>query len=1518
MAILHIGNTISGTASDRAGMTDPTANELGLLFVETDTDKIYQWDGDSWEITTASDATASAKGVASFDSDDFSVSSGAVSLASGLSLAGTTTISNLNVTGTTTTANSTNTTIGDKLIELANGTTGTPSGDAGIVIERGSSANAIMAWDEDEDRFIFGTTSATGASSGDLTITLGTVNANIVGSVTGNASTATTSTNITAANNTTTADQFVAFLDNSSTAAQQVLYNTGITFNPGTNNLATTTFTGALTGTADVATAVTLYGSGNVTYYPTFVDATSGNENMRVDSDWTYNASTNKMTVGNIAVSTTIGHTNDVDLLTLTSGNLAIAGTTTTTGAITVAQTAAPHYDFSGNWTVANHSNPYIANVSGVGMTLGTYKFNIITNAGNSTGVDFAIDENGKVGIGTASPAVPLHVHGGSNSGSMYISTDSAPAGTNYAGLWLATDLDGSDDWAGLIFDRGNDNLLRLVNAGDSNSTLGIIIDATGQVGIGTSTPQTLLDVAGASIPTIAITNTDTSVTDGQIGGTLRYFWSDSSTSSTGLGAEIRSIAEQTYSGNQRNTRLEFRTTLNTTTTTQMVIDKDGNIGIGTTSPDALLELETATTSGTILRLKSTATDSYPTIRFINDQREWRIYGADGSQGDRFVIHDASTAARFVIDAHAKGRIGMGTVTPFQNVAGGTIDLDVSGLHIKDASAHGQIVLEGNPPSLHVMDLGGGSNDKWMMYRIDGGRGWFQSLNDDGSTRSADILSMDLGTGNVGIGVSDPDADLEVAGQVKITGGSPGADKVLTSDANGLATWAAAAGGGGSATLTVANGQTVTQGKGVAVNPSGEAIPYNWGSHRKPTVQYAELNPAIQGIDGADSNWSENSDQTHQICMYDGNINKYIMFFKYKSGRAVRSVLSGSQWQDTGTYPNVSSADGDKPINTLLGSGNEIDKQYTWITCVGTMNNSTGAITWSGYQKVPILDQPDTAYTTHNRAAGAHVDLGNGIWYNQNGTATGNYALGTWLICYTLQPAGSGTNTGANQKRRLVITAKYNNSTGKLDFSSTSDLDGTGTNPNQYLTDFFAGFVGDQHILLTKQPTSTSTAVQFYVQELNSASATWSGPQAALASSTGSTVTPMNTGRYGGWGVWNPSNDKIMIYIYSPQDNYAYGKQYTRSSLTLSTTNDTTLYNTGIAYSYPSGHQVVKHNSGTGAGDGCFYMQAGWYGGYGQFNFHQMKNGSGSDTYDKPSYNYTVGGFGSSSNIHYSNTGGWSYVNGQPMDIYTTDNSGDGALGMGQMFRYGGSRALQLSAGAKFYTVQYGGASDASLGYLVRSYTLRYDGWGGEGTTIQAQFGPSQNSQTGYGDEVHTLPATAHYKFEIGYGQYSSTFSHWNPDYQGFVNFIEYYTPAVYKDNDNGTYTANSAKAYFANQLNVETIKAGNANLETTINWGGDPGPFVGLAKTTVTGNGSNTVDINIVGSVDENQSGLLPGTTYYMNHEGTAIPGVPFDSIVDINIGTAISATKLIVANANNTSGMTTSSSTSDLLLDD
>ena len=105
---------------------------------------------------------------------------------------GTFTISgNLQVDGTTTTVNSTNTTIADKLLELGNGTTGAPSGDIGIILERGDQNNAFIGWDESEDKFTLSTTAATGSSTGDLTFTRGTILANLEGTVTGNASSAT-------------------------------------------------------------------------------------------------------------------------------------------------------------------------------------------------------------------------------------------------------------------------------------------------------------------------------------------------------------------------------------------------------------------------------------------------------------------------------------------------------------------------------------------------------------------------------------------------------------------------------------------------------------------------------------------------------------------------------------------------------------------------------------------------------------------------------------------------------------------------------------------------------------------------------------------------------------------------------------------------------------------------------------------------------------------------------------------------------------------------------------------------------------------------------------------------------------------------------------------------------------------------------------------------------------------------------------------------------------------------------
>ena len=71
-----------------------------------------------------------------FQSDSGEVSIGqAVATNSNVQFANLTLSGNLTVNGTTTTVSSTNTVVSDTLLELGNGTSGSPSNDAGLVIE---------------------------------------------------------------------------------------------------------------------------------------------------------------------------------------------------------------------------------------------------------------------------------------------------------------------------------------------------------------------------------------------------------------------------------------------------------------------------------------------------------------------------------------------------------------------------------------------------------------------------------------------------------------------------------------------------------------------------------------------------------------------------------------------------------------------------------------------------------------------------------------------------------------------------------------------------------------------------------------------------------------------------------------------------------------------------------------------------------------------------------------------------------------------------------------------------------------------------------------------------------------------------------------------------------------------------------------------------------------------------------------------------------------------------------------
>ena len=182
------GNTVSST--DSGGNVILAPNGSGNVVANTDTLSISATEGESstlllqtdegddngddWTIVNATSNTLtfnndiSGSAVAQLTlTPHATVASSTAAFAGHVTIAG-----DLTITGDTTTASSTNTTITDKLIELANGASGSASGDVGLVLERGDDANVFIGWDESIDALVVGTGTFTGTTTGNLSHTL--------------------------------------------------------------------------------------------------------------------------------------------------------------------------------------------------------------------------------------------------------------------------------------------------------------------------------------------------------------------------------------------------------------------------------------------------------------------------------------------------------------------------------------------------------------------------------------------------------------------------------------------------------------------------------------------------------------------------------------------------------------------------------------------------------------------------------------------------------------------------------------------------------------------------------------------------------------------------------------------------------------------------------------------------------------------------------------------------------------------------------------------------------------------------------------------------------------------------------------------------------------------------------------------------------------------------------------------------------------------------------------------------
>ena len=170
-------------AAEASATAKMTLSSAGLLTIADD---FMIKDGGTIGVASANDAmTISSAGIVTFKDDILIKDGGTIGSASdpdAITIAsnGNTTFSqdlivtgDFTVNGDTTTINTTNKTITDATIELGNGVTGTPSNDSGLIIERGDANNAFIGFDESADKFIVGTGTFTGASTGNLSITAG-------------------------------------------------------------------------------------------------------------------------------------------------------------------------------------------------------------------------------------------------------------------------------------------------------------------------------------------------------------------------------------------------------------------------------------------------------------------------------------------------------------------------------------------------------------------------------------------------------------------------------------------------------------------------------------------------------------------------------------------------------------------------------------------------------------------------------------------------------------------------------------------------------------------------------------------------------------------------------------------------------------------------------------------------------------------------------------------------------------------------------------------------------------------------------------------------------------------------------------------------------------------------------------------------------------------------------------------------------------------------------------------------
>jgi hypothetical protein len=201
------------------------------------------------------------------------------------------------------------------------------------------------------------------------------------------------------------------------------------------------------------------------------------------------------------------------------------------------------------------------------------------------------ITSSGNVGIGETSPGVILHTK---TSTATVTGRFESTSGSNASTIDFVNPLSSTNQTrVGSLGDRFG------VLVGGSER---LSVTSGGLVGVGTTSPQTNLEISSASSSIIRLTNTTNSTAGAAVYdfGALEFFTGDTSTPGTRVTAKIAAEAD-TASAAPGGELVFYSAATASSATERMRIDSSGNVGIGTTSPQVPLDVAGAAEFGGVI-----------------------------------------------------------------------------------------------------------------------------------------------------------------------------------------------------------------------------------------------------------------------------------------------------------------------------------------------------------------------------------------------------------------------------------------------------------------------------------------------------------------------------------------------------------------------------------------------------------------------------------------------------------------------------------------------------------------------------------------------------------------------------------------------------------------------------------------------------------------------------------------------------------------------------------------------------